>query len=70
MNITTRIAEVIAEPPTELFFAVDEFTEQLATELLPLIYTKADVDGTSIPEAREEFLSGLRDAIANAFANE
>ena len=60
--ITRTVATVVATPATELQFAVEDFATELATDLLPLLHASAQVDGTSVHEAREQFLSTLRDA--------
>jgi hypothetical protein len=64
--ITRTVATVVATPATELQFAVEGFTTELATDLLPLLVASAQVDGTDVSEARESFLSTLRDALTTA----
>ena len=60
--ITRTVATVVATPATELQFAVEDFATELATDLLPLLVASAQVDGVDLSEAREQFLSTLRDA--------
>ena len=62
--ITRTVATVVATPATELQSAVEDFATELATDLLPLLVASAQVDDTSVSEAREQFLSTLRDALA------